>query len=240
MNWEKGDPLFRCEMIGGDVYDDIIVFKEFAESQFFIDSNDITRRVNEYIKVDLPIEEEINPSHASEEINVAINRLIRTAQDQIDLFKHSDHESIKAFTNKIYNAKKDLCELRVKLKSPYESLSKNIQSEFIRIDSLLNNGRLIIEEINNPTITVDSAESKETMKTPIHEEQVDHPSHYNQTRIEVIDMMERIWGKEDLIKFCEMNAFKYRQRLGCKGDAEQGLRKAKWYENKAKELNESI
>ena len=61
--------------------------------------------------------------------------------------------------------------------------------------------------------------------------------HYKKNRIEVIDMMIAIWGKEATMKHCEMNAFKYRMRLGHKSDnLDQDLKKANWYENKAKEL----
>lgn len=67
-------------------------------------------------------------------------------------------------------------------------------------------------------------------------EAVNHPSHYNQYPIEVIDMMMSIWGKEDTIKFCLMNAFKYRMRLGLKDSIEQDLKKEQWYLNKANEL----
>ena len=71
-------------------------------------------------------------------------------------------------------------------------------------------------------------------------EYVNSPSHYNNFSVEVIDMMEAIWGKEKLATFCEMNAFKYRMRIGDKegNDPLQELKKAKWYENKFKELNE--
>ena len=69
-------------------------------------------------------------------------------------------------------------------------------------------------------------------------EQVNHPAHYNNYSIEVIDMMELIWGKHDTALFCEMNAFKYRMRMGTKenNSIEQDLAKEKWYLNKAKEL----
>lgn len=64
-----------------------------------------------------------------------------------------------------------------------------------------------------------------------------NPSHYKQGFIEVIDMMERIWGKEALILHCEMCAFKYRMRAGHKSeDLEEELNKALWYEAKAKQL----
>lgn len=72
-------------------------------------------------------------------------------------------------------------------------------------------------------------------------EQVNHPSHYNNYPMEVIDMMENIWGTEEVITFCEMNAFKYRMRMGLKDNnsIEQDLAKEKWYLNKSNELKNS-
>lgn len=67
-------------------------------------------------------------------------------------------------------------------------------------------------------------------------EQVNHPKHYNQYSIETIKMMESIWGTEKTIAFCEMNAFKYRMRLGLKQNTEEDLAKEKWYLDKVKEL----
>lgn len=69
-------------------------------------------------------------------------------------------------------------------------------------------------------------------------EHVNHPNHYNNYDIEVIDMMERIWGPEKTAVFCELNAFKYRMRMGTKPDnnIEQDIKKEKWYLNKMKEL----
>ena len=64
------------------------------------------------------------------------------------------------------------------------------------------------------------------------------PSHYKKQSIEVWEMMLRIWGKDKFIAFCEMNAFKYRMRVGSKeGESiEDDIKKAKWYEQKANEL----
>jgi hypothetical protein len=69
-------------------------------------------------------------------------------------------------------------------------------------------------------------------------EYVNHPAHYNNYSMEVIDMMERIYGRENTAMFCEMNAFKYRMRMGTKPDNDitQDLEKEKWYLDKAKEL----
>ena len=65
-----------------------------------------------------------------------------------------------------------------------------------------------------------------------------NPPHYKTASKEVYQMMIDIWGEESFIKYCEMNAFKYRQRLGLKPNQpiEQDLQKALWYENKIKEI----
>lgn len=66
--------------------------------------------------------------------------------------------------------------------------------------------------------------------------------HYKKNRIEVIDMMIQIWGWHSVMEHCEMTAFKYRMRIGHKKDQsiEQELKKANWYESKAKELLNKI
>jgi hypothetical protein len=65
--------------------------------------------------------------------------------------------------------------------------------------------------------------------------------HY-QGRIEVIDMMERIWGTEATMIHCEMTAFKYRMRMGKKSSetVSQDTVKAIWYDNKARELEDKL
>ena len=69
-------------------------------------------------------------------------------------------------------------------------------------------------------------------------EMVDHPAHYNNYSVEVIDMMQKIWGAEATALWCEMTAFKYRMRLGLKPDnpIEQDLEKEAWYLARANEL----
>lgn len=72
-------------------------------------------------------------------------------------------------------------------------------------------------------------------------EMVNHPNHYNNYDIEVIDMMTRIWGKQKTADWCELTAFKYRMRAGTKpgNDISQDLEKEKWYLNKMRELRDS-
>lgn len=67
---------------------------------------------------------------------------------------------------------------------------------------------------------------------------VSHPSHYNNYSVEVLEMMRRIWGYEKVAIFCELNAFKYRMRMGLKegNPTEQDLAKEKFYLEYAKSL----
>lgn len=76
-------------------------------------------------------------------------------------------------------------------------------------------------------------------RTPSYEE-VNHPQHYNNYDVEVIDMMERVFGKEATITFCKLNAFKYRMRAGTKPgqDSTKDLNKEKWYLDKMNELKQ--
>ena len=68
---------------------------------------------------------------------------------------------------------------------------------------------------------------------------VNHPSHYTSGGIECIDAMESAFGKEAVYWFCVCNAFKYVWRHKKKNGVED-LKKAQWYENKAKELSEQM
>jgi hypothetical protein len=60
--------------------------------------------------------------------------------------------------------------------------------------------------------------------------------HYNTERLNSAIKMEAIWGTHAMMVFCEINAFKYRERLGKKDGASpaQDLVKAEWYEKAAK------
>lgn len=55
-------------------------------------------------------------------------------------------------------------------------------------------------------------------------EKVNHPSHYNQGKIEVIDAIED-WE----LNFCEGNVIKYVARHRHKEEPLEDLKKAKWY-----------
>ena len=69
-----------------------------------------------------------------------------------------------------------------------------------------------------------------------------NPDHYKYSDREIWEMQVAIWGPEAYITYCEINAFKYRMRMGKKPGQphEQDLNKALWYERKAAELRAEI
>lgn len=68
---------------------------------------------------------------------------------------------------------------------------------------------------------------------------VNHPYHYNQGKIECIDAMESAYGIEAVINFCMCNAFKYSWRFRLKNNREDIL-KCQWYQNKMVELENRL
>lgn len=69
---------------------------------------------------------------------------------------------------------------------------------------------------------------------------INHPEYYNSRQRECIDEMVAIFGVNDTIAFCKLNAWKYRYRAGNKGDYDEDMKKADWYINKMIELQKSI
>lgn len=68
------------------------------------------------------------------------------------------------------------------------------------------------------------------------EDVVNEPSHYKHGSFEVIDEMVIVFGIENTIQFCRMNAWKYRARAPFKGNMEQDMAKANCYLEMAADL----
>ena len=82
-------------------------------------------------------------------------------------------------------------------------------------------------------------------------EMVNHPKHYNNYDVEVVDMMEKIWGTKATMDWCKMTAYKYRMRMGTKpgeNDSTEAMKdklledfnKEQWYLKKADELKSKL
>ena len=66
---------------------------------------------------------------------------------------------------------------------------------------------------------------------------VAHPKHYNQTgRKECIEEMRDRFGKDAVIHFCMLNAYKYQYRADLKGKHDEDIQKAQWYIDYANKL----
>ena len=102
-----------------------------------------------------------------------------------------------------------------------ENLTEVAQNLIITINSE------ILEEEKRRNLSVASLGSKEM---------VSHPSHYQGTKYECIDIMLDVFGKEKTLAFCELNAFKYLWRSDSKGTDTQDKKKAIWYLDKYNEL----
>ena len=66
---------------------------------------------------------------------------------------------------------------------------------------------------------------------------VNHPYHYTQSKFECIDVMDGIFGVENVKSFCLCNAFKYLFRCKHKNNTVEDIKKAIWYLNKYIQLN---
>jgi hypothetical protein len=67
-------------------------------------------------------------------------------------------------------------------------------------------------------------------------EYVNHPGHYKNGKLECIDVMVDVFGKEAVKDFCILNAFKYIWRYKNK-DGDRDIKKAKWYLEKYLDLD---
>lgn len=76
---------------------------------------------------------------------------------------------------------------------------------------------------DSPEMCCDKTEEDE------HEyDAVNHPSHYTSSGMECIDEMVLLYGKEETMSFCKLNAHKYRKRALYKGGIED-QEKSDWY-----------
>ena len=66
------------------------------------------------------------------------------------------------------------------------------------------------------------------------EEKVNHPSHYNQGKVETIDILKDCLTEEEFIGFLKGNVLKYLHRYKYKNGLED-LNKASWYLDRLKE-----
>lgn len=75
----------------------------------------------------------------------------------------------------------------------------------------------------------------EEEKNEKDEDPVNHPAHYTQNGMECISEMIMLYGADEVMSFCKLNAHKYRKRALYKNGQEDML-KSDWYLAKYEEL----
>lgn len=103
-------------------------------------------------------------------------------------------------------------------------------TEETKTSSLKEDLKAAKEALRNVFITDEIEEEFQHVNDPVN-----HPDHYNQGSMETIEEMLLMFGGENVITFCFMNAWKYRARAPY-NDPVQDLAKADWYMKVAKQL----
>ena len=160
-----------------------------------------------------------------------------TAFDNIRMFKDLSPEAMEKINNVIRPEAESILKRFDNLKNSLkdnEDSRKAVNSEIGSSATLTDYGKKMLEVGKKAGRLVTGKETEYEM--------VNHPSHYNQYDIEVIDMIIKIWGPEAAALWCDITAFKYRMRMGTKPDnsIEQDIKKEQWYLNKAREIRASI
>ena len=121
-------------------------------------------------------------------------------------------------------------------------LSNNIKKSTHLSTSSEDSKPITFQEIDSIPKSFDNTPEEKINNKGEQYEFVNHPSHYNEWSMEVIDMMEKIYGIKNTIMWCEMTAYKYAMRMGFKptDDIQQEIDKRNWYLNKAKELKQKL
>jgi len=93
------------------------------------------------------------------------------------------------------------------------------------------------EDISDENAEDDKSELCDIVSDIIMEEEdlVNHPPHYTNSGMECILEMIMLYGFEETMSFCKLNAHKYRKRALDKG-GRQDIDKSDWYMNTYKEL----
>lgn len=230
------------------------------EKEIPIDYVDTSKPYVPYLpEPELYVNEDNRDSRVATTIDTTKDELIKSKDIAKEIIEHKPSSKFDYYTHiinkfpelrdefckKVIPISKDLCNRLDEFSKPLEPQCGSTNGKTIAIyDESPDKHKVALEEqilkcldIMRGNSTDAPADDKESTY-----ENVDHPNHYNTYDVEVIDMMERIWGPEKTAVFCELNAFKYRMRMGTKptSPVTEDLDKEVWYLNKMKELKNKI
>jgi hypothetical protein len=214
---EHGITIGNQNAEGWDVGTHGLIQKELPEEQFTETPTDPPAEWESERTVDIPNGEVvIDPTLKTDD---TYRGFVNGADDAIEWDKHDSIEEAK-------ESRKNVAI------NPIDREVLNKAGEDILYKRFLSNPQWL-SALKRALADVDEIEDTR-LRTPVEEpkkEQVNHPDHYNDYDVEVIEMMERVFGHEAVINFCRLNAFKYRMRAGHKdgNSLEQDLKKERWY-----------
>ena len=119
---------------------------------------------------------------------------------------------------------------------PCEQCKKESQEIIAKIRKEVSEQKQVVKKETSDTSSDTSSETQQELD----KDNVNHPSHYNVHKHECIDEMIALYGVEETMIFCKLNAHKYRYRVGAKDSEarEKDFAKADWYIDKFMELKE--
>lgn len=226
------------------------------EKEIPIDYVDTSKPYVPYLpEPELYVNEDNRDSRVATTIDTTKDELIKSKDIAKEIIEHKPSSKFDYYTHiinkfpelrdefckKVIPISKDLCNRLDEFSKPLEPQCGSTNGKTIAIyDESPDKCKVALEEQILKCLDIMRGNSTDTLADDKEStyENVDHPNHYNTYDVEVIDMMERIWGPEKTAVFCELNAFKYRMRMGTKptSPVTEDLEKEVWYLNKMKEL----
>lgn len=160
---------------------------------------------------------------ALKEYNKWLNEVAR-AQKEAETNDILDEDGIVYFDNQPFFRESDLVK--------YEKEKEKEEKDKEKDDTMMH-------ETLDDIVKNEELDSKKGWKKWEKDENsiVNHPKHYqNYGGLETIDEMILLFGLEETMIFCKLNAWKYRARASKKGSEQEDLDKANWYILKYQEL----
>lgn len=127
-------------------------------------------------------------------------------------------EAIAALKN-IIEKRKSIEKRNSKITDELIEKYPNIKEDTDRIISTIENDALEDNMKCRTNANKDIRDGVKKLLNNINYESVDSPKHYNLYDTEVVKMMELIFGPEKTANWAQLNAFKYRMRMGLKPTA---------------------
>ena len=130
-----------------------------------------------------------------------------------------------------------------RMKDPFKSVDAlNEYNKWVKNSVLMQKEAETNDILNDDIIYFDNQpffRESDLVKSATKDENstVNHPKHYqNKGGLETIDEMILLFGLEETMIFCKLNAWKYRARASKKGSEKEDLEKANWYILKYQDL----